>query len=421
MQLTMIATVGGTPQPLIESIVFHQPTYVIFYCSHDSVDKVAEIKRAVAEKQGFEAVGFRDHKVLVEDVNDLVHCYERAQDAIARIKELRTAANDVIVDYTGGTKTMTLAIGLAGAAHGFSFSYVGGSQRTKGGLGVVIDGTEEIRTGVNPWSLFAVEERRLVAELFNHSQFTAAQRLVKRLLSRPTVDTRLRSVLRTIELLCVAYEKWDSFAHAGAVGPLKSGIQELQRYLDLGGDRRYESLLASASETLACLQKIQFDTKGFQIASQSLVADLIANADRRSGEGRFDDGVARLYRALEMAGQVALAQPPLKIADASDVPVEKIPESIRSEFDKRYRSDLNGKIQLPLLAVFRLLAESGHQLGLTFMQNKEKLDGVLSSRNSSILAHGLTPIHDSAYASLKTSLLEWLEQPALVQFPRMPD
>jgi hypothetical protein len=55
------------------------------------------------------------------------------------------------------------------------------------------------------------------------------------------------------------------------------------------------------------------------------------------------------------------------------------------------------------------------------LRARQKLEGVLWSRNSSILAHGLTAIQNSTYASLRNSLLEWLGQPALVQFPQMPD
>jgi CRISPR-associated protein (TIGR02710 family) len=421
MPTTMIATVGGTPQPLIESIAFHQPQYVIFYCSHDSVDNVAEIKRAVAEKQGLEVVGFRDHKVLVDDINDLIHCYAKAQEAIAKIKELGTRADEVIVDYTGGTKTMTLAIGLAGTAHGFSFSYVGGTQRTKGGLGVVIDGTEEIRTGVSPWSLYAIEECTLMAKLFNRFMFEGARRLAESLLGRPMLDAGLRAVLEIIRLVCSAYENWDCFMHRKGVEDLKPAIANLEKYLDLGGDQRYGPLLTQMRENLSWLQQIQFETKGFQRASEGLVLDLIGNADRRALEGRYDDGVARLYRALEMAGHLGLAQPPLQVVDASDVPLDRLPESIRADFEKRYRNEKNGKIQLPLLATFQLLAEVGHDLGVSFMKNKGHLDGVLSARNSSILAHGLTPVKEEAYLSLRDTLFNWLGGQRPPEFPRLPD
>jgi hypothetical protein len=48
----LIATVGGTPQPLITTIVEHKPEFVCFLCSQESVEKIKEIKDGIANQLG---------------------------------------------------------------------------------------------------------------------------------------------------------------------------------------------------------------------------------------------------------------------------------------------------------------------------------------------------------------------------------
>lgn len=165
----MIITVGGTPQPIIKTILEHQPSFVCFLTSQDSVDKVTEVKEGLGQLEK------RDRKVIVDDVNDLVNCYTKALECVRWIERENVPPERVIVDYTGGTKSMSVAVALACVSRGYHFSYVGGTQRTKGGLGTVIDGTQEVWTEVSPWTLFAVEERRRMADFFNTYRFSAAQ------------------------------------------------------------------------------------------------------------------------------------------------------------------------------------------------------------------------------------------------------
>lgn len=136
----LIISLGGTPEPVIASIETHAPRAVCFFASDQSVDLVGSIKDTLRQK----GVVFKDTKVLCDDINDLVHCYERALTCAERLLRVDPdlAPDDVVVDYTGGTKTMTAALALATVGKGFRFSYVGGKTRTKDGLGVVVSGKE---------------------------------------------------------------------------------------------------------------------------------------------------------------------------------------------------------------------------------------------------------------------------------------
>lgn len=420
MAKALIATVGGTTQPIIKSITEHQPEFVCFLCSQESVDLVAAIKQGVKDQLQPQTISFQDFKVISNDVGDLIKCYEDALTCVNHLKSRGYQAEDIVVDYTGGTKTMSVALGLACVAQGYSFSYVSGHQRTKEGLGIVVDGTEEVRTGISPWSLFAVEESQLIATLFNQCQFAAAEQATRRLLDRAGLEPRKRRYFQIVEKLCLAYGLWDRFDHAGAMKLLKENLLSLDQFVTDSGAVQYARLLETLRDNTQWLSQMANDTKGFTKPARCQVIDLISNAARRASEGKFDDAVARLYRALEFEGQVSLAEPPLHIQGSDKVPLEKVPESLREEYLQRHGAPDSPTLKLPLFSTFRLLKEIGHESGLRFDQYREKLEGILSARNSSILAHGNTPIKESTYNSLNQTLCTVLNLTELIEFPKLP-
>ena len=91
-----------------------------------------------------------------------------------------------------------------------------------------------------------------------------------------------------------------------------------------------------------------------------------ANARRRKHEARYDDGVARLYRAIESLAQLALAERH-EIQSTDRVPLERIPESIRGHWALRAE---DGKLLLGLQDAFALLDEFGDPMG----RNLKRLD-----------------------------------------------
>lgn len=417
MPSALIASVGGTINPLIKTIIEHKPSEVFFFCSQDSVEKIGEIKAEIKRQCQREEIGFNDKKFLVDDVNDLVHCYSKAQAMIQEFKEWGIKTEDTIVDYTGGTKTMSVALALATIRQGYDFSYVGGNRRTKEGLGIVIDGTEQIVTGVSPWSIFAIEELRRIADLFNLYQFRAAEIIIGPLLQHPHLDERLKNQLNILQQLCQAYSQWDRFIHKEAVKTLKLAEESLYTYVNYTNDSQMTALLPQVQSNLQWLQQLQDQSKGFQRITRSHVSDLVANAARRAEERKFDDAVARLYRALEMHGQVALAQAPLKIESSGNVPLEKIPTELQAEYTIHKGRD--GQIKLPLYATFRLLAAVKQEDGLNFMANWAKLEGLLNARNESILAHGKQPITESQYQSLYKTFSESMGFTEQLVFPKL--
>jgi len=149
------------------------------------------------------------------------------------------------------------------------------------------------------------------------------------------------------------------------------------------------------------------------------VKDLIGNAARRSREGRFDDAVARLYRAIEAIAQMGLLEDH-GISGTDGVPLERVPEPFRTELTPRARDRC---VKIGLQDAYRLLRELGdergnrfEELGLAHLKKSPLL-----ARNNSILAHGFEPVSEKVLESLHASAmsLAGLDETQIVKFPKI--
>ncbi len=409
MTKAMIVSVGGTAAPIIKSICEYKPEFVSFFASQDTVDTIAEIKREVKQNN----IAFKNELTLADDVNDLLHCHEKAEEAIKRVVDKHYPKSDVIVDYTGGTKNMSVALALASILHGYSFSYVGGQVRTKNGRGVPINGTEQIYPSINPWDFLAIEERRKISLLFNQFQFKASKELAGRLFEKVVIE---RTLLKAIATIIEGYYEWDMFRHKGALKKFKEvDLDELSL-------NKNEGIVFFAKETknqISFLELLLQESNEGKKPSRKLMIDLYANAQRRYKEGKIDDAVVRIYRLVEMAGQERLLNK--YSIDASNVKPDKIPDSLRQDYIHQYTSKKDKKIKIPQNAVFELLDALGDNMGRRFKNEKDKFLNVQSTRNYSYLAHGFESVREKTYESLRefvTGLL-CFRNDEIITFPQV--
>ena len=405
----MIISAGGTPEPLVLTILEHKPDFVCFLASQQSLDLIGEVKRQLKEQKH----KLEDHKVICEDVNNLVHCYEKAVECAERVREVCANPDKVVVDYTGGTKTMTAALSIATVGHGYQFSYVGGEERTKNGLGVVVSGTEVVETRTSPWQIFAVEERKKIALFISTFQYEAALSTMLQTLNvlSPGEQELWSGIVETLR----GYQAWDNFDHQTALRSLSAGLKKLELCGKFCSERPIQNFIGKVKENFETLNEMNKRTKFFNKMHPILIRDLVSNARRRYLQTKYDDAVARLYRVLEMVGQIEFEK--LTGCPTSDVDPEKLSESTREEYISRYQSPDDGKMKLPLNATFRALKELGHHTGERFYQNEETFKKIMSARNDSILAHGTQHIKKETYEKFAAVIEEHFIDGALIEFP----
>ncbi|MEP9412482.1 MAG: TIGR02710 family CRISPR-associated protein [Candidatus Brocadia sp.] len=402
----MIISVGGAPAPIIKSITEYRPEFVSFFASQDSCDYVPEIKKGVQEA----GHSIKNEITLADDVNDLCHCFGKAEEAVKRVLSRGYRHDEVIVDYTGGTKNMSVALSLSAITHRFSFSYVGGTERTKGGVGIVVDGKEKVCRSVNPWDFLAIDDRRKVSFLFNTNQFKAAKELADEALER---STNYKTVFKKLGFLIDGYYCWDLFKHGEAIEKFKRARAEELLEAD---DERIRSF---ARATIQLKPHLELLSQKQRQPDRVFILDIFSNAERRFEEGKTDDAIVRLYRIIEMLAQERLLN---KYGiDTGNVAEEKIPHQVRGEFIGKYKDKKDGKIKIAQNAAFELLDALGDDLGKEFSKRLEQFRQIQSQRNNSYLVHGFACSQENTYQRFREFILglHIFRPEDVIVFPRL--
>lgn len=384
----MIISVGGTIQPIVKSISEYSPEFVSFFASQDTVSKLIEIESELKNN----SVNIKREITLIDDVNDLYHCYNKSIEAVKRVLSKGYNKDEVIVDYTGGTKNMSVALALASINFGFSYSYVGGIERTKEGVGIVIDGQEKIYQSINPWDFLAIDDKKRISNFFNTYHFKAARDICNELSEK---TGKIKFLFRKIAFLIDFYYNWDLFNYTQALQILnRKEIYELEECEDAG-------IRDFAKKTFLFKDFIEKLSKNSNKPTLNLILDLFANAERRFEQGKIDDAVLRLYRIVEMIAQYKLLT--YYEINTSNVDLTKIPETLRTEYDKR---DESGKIKIGLNQSYRLLRALDDDLGKIFEEEQRNFNNIQNARNNSYLAHGFSSPKETTYTGLREFILK---------------
>jgi CRISPR-associated protein (TIGR02710 family) len=422
MPEVMILSVGGSKEPIIKSLSCFKPHFAVFIASQETNLELGRIIEGVQKDVNSKMESVVE---ITSDHQALEACFNAATAAIDKaIKWADSRGIDrkkIMVDFTGGTKCMSVALSYAAAEYGLTFSYVGGIGRTKEGVGVVIDGKEKIFSAVNPWILISRDEKLKIAELFNSCQYFAALTQYKEYAEK---TSEYKSFHKRFVSLLSGYYQWDLFRHIEAVKDFKTADPGTMR--DLKGCDGLEDFISDSVLRFEILKKIsekshQAGGGGYK-PSYLHLTDLIANALRRRKEGKMDDAILRLYRVIEMAAQICLYDK--WSLDTSRASPEKIPESLREEFIKRYgNTDRQGMTfcKLPQDASLRILAELKDDTGIRYKEEEKKFQALQVQRNNSYLAHGCNSSKEETLDSLESFVfnITGINKEEIVSFPRL--
>lgn len=342
------------------SIENNNPDKVVFVVSHESEKETLPKILALRTPKEYEVL-------RISSPDNIQRIYHEIQP---EMDELRREYDYMAVDYTSGTKAMTGALAMLGVLYEANvLCNVTGERKN----GIVQMGTESLQT-VHP--LFAIAEKRIQTALsfFNRCQYEAALSIIEEIENR-TRDERLIQRLHLLKTTSKAYSAWDKFDHDKAFKCLKQ-----LRGPEFDRNKCFLGLFLRADEA----ERAPY-----------YIADLYNNAIRRGDiEKKYDDAVARLYRVIEL-----LAQHRLRTQyniDSSDVSIKDLPETLKKEWGSRL---MEGKMKIGLVDAYRLLKEKGDELGE--LLESDRMRYLLSKRNFSILAHGLNPVYEDTYHSMK--------------------
>jgi CRISPR-associated protein (TIGR02710 family) len=301
----LVVGVGGSPAPVIVSINTLRPRRIVYVAS---VTSRQTIRKDVEPNIGY---ALQDHETItLSDEQSLVSCVRDVLRELPGILAMWGISDKtVLCDFTGGTKVMSAALVLAMTHFGVRYTYVGGTSRTKNGLGVVENGKERLLRLENPWDMLAVPELAHAADLFNVCQFQAMRDIAEETARRMDIRKPFFEMLATV---AEGYNLWDGFQYRQAHDRLRRAQNLLRNLGALADCAPLRSFLAGLSGNIAFLDRVQCDVQPYVAASgsargiprdtdagQAFLLDLVANAKRRAASGRYDDAVARLYSAME--------------------------------------------------------------------------------------------------------------------------
>lgn len=404
----LILTVGGSDSPLTKCIKNHRPDHVVFLCTEDEdgnkgsremVDgrgmvfegreckkcryKEMEQRENIVNLSGLEQGMYEIHTVPPDDPN------KNFEIATELIKRFLDSGHEVIVDYTGGTKSMS--VGLAMAAIEFPQCTLSLVKGKRVDLIKIRDGMERVAS-LPSNTVFMQKQKKLYQELIKNWDYGVAVQILEEI-SRMGYMGDERELERLL-ILCRGFTEWDNFNYSSAV-------DKIEAYKDDTLVKGYNSTLKQICSTIKWYKNWIPDEKKNPPVFL-LVYDVLLNAERKAHKGNYDDSISRMYRAIEMYGQFCLRTGNPRLT-SDDIDISLIPEKYREYYEKKRGA--KGKIQLGLTEDYDLLVLLGHPVKPVWERWRDKVLLFLYKRNNSFLAHGFEPL--TAMDFLESKEIVW--------------
>jgi CRISPR-associated protein (TIGR02710 family) len=208
----MLVSLGGSPEPVLFTLNQQRPAHVVFFVSPQREAELQTIIKGLDYSCRFD-------RITSPSAESLGDCYRVLREQLpARLAQWGLSEDDLVVDYTGGTKSMSAALVLATVERAQRYSYIGGVERDKGGVGVVMGGRERMLYVHNPWKEWAQEERKRISLYFAAARYETAYQELQRL--QQHTDANEQDVLHALASAVAGYRDWDNFRHRDALPKL---------------------------------------------------------------------------------------------------------------------------------------------------------------------------------------------------------
>jgi hypothetical protein len=397
MKKILVLSVGGSAGPIVKAIRNYKPDFVYFFCSSGSKgsevtidspgDPCGDKRRSKCPECGHEyylsdpkgkAIVFQAglekgqyEIVTISDPDDLNGSYQKLLSLVEKIKA-KYGDCHVIANYTGGTKTMSVAIALVGImTQQWDLSLNIGPR-----MDLIRVRAGDVPVVIDKWRLFYQSQLDSLGRLLDSYYYAYVARSISEMLLQP-LDKSLQDKLIELRTICEAFDLWDTFQHQKA-------LELLEHY-----GSRFALSIINLKKMLGKARATGYER----------VSDLLNNADRRAAQECYDDAIARLYRATELFAQLRLEKE--YGYNSSDLKLKQLPDELQKVYKWRVRDN---KLNLGLREDYELLLKLGDPVGKKYGERKGRMMDAIKRRNYSISAHGLTPLVEEDYLYVKDKL-----------------
>ncbi|MBA3614962.1 MAG: TIGR02710 family CRISPR-associated protein [Rubrobacteraceae bacterium] len=359
-----------------------------------------EILEAVTLKcSELRAQGVEFRYRMVDSPMEIGDSFSRFEHLLLELEGMGYGRDEVLLDATGGTTPMRLGAALAAMTRGVGMVhqrvpqvYVGGRWER--------DGSREVEVAPmgNPLVATGLLREGQGVELFNRRDYGAAALVFGDIVGKVSGAER-GHYYRGLLLLAEGYAAWDVADYGVALEKLREARGEM-------GVELSETALAERAGALSDRISVHLPFLGKvrgRLSAENVV-DMLENARRRIvDQRRYDDGVARLYRCVEMWHQWRLGE---RSISTEKVDWGKVDGDVRERFLEEA-----GLVEPPEVLALRHARLLDRILGGEEAEDEAVLRDLLQQRNRSILAHGLEPIDEKS----ALRFLEYVD--ALVEAP----
>lgn len=366
---------AGLAHAMLFSINNNNPDFIVMFGSEKSKLTVETLKELYL-KEYDEELDYYEF-IQIDAIDDFDEYFSAIKSKILELeKEYR-----VVIDYTYGTKTMTMSAAMASMALHKKLIFVTGKRDN----GIVVQGTET----VNTQNLFPIYDSLLLDKIensFNANRFESAKTLLNDI-----VDPKINK--EPYYKLIESYSYFDNVNYK----------QALENFDIKKFNEQWPNLSEDFFRNVKALGILNKETHKQKPCY--VLASLLNNARRRFEEHRYDDAIARLYRSLELIGQIALKKYDIT---SSDVNIEILKNNNVDENFINYLKSLriDGKIKIGLINDFKLLSYLDDDLGKFYIDYQNKIQNIVKFRNNSILAHGMESKTNQEYEEFKEIVLD---------------
>ena len=393
----LVLTVGGTPEPVRKAIEYEKPAFILFVVSADSRNSVETCilpKLSCTYVPQYQIMEISDHEHIGT-------CYQEIRKEVHKwLTDRNLDTTEVYADLTGGTKVMTAALALVAVDESIaSITYVGGDRSGSEDRWVVVSGFERVVQTQNPLQAGAVREIDRANWLLDSFYADAAAETLND--ARENSDASHKARLDVFISLAGALGDADrfQFGNKGDLRKFNRCRNTLEHTLDY---TTYESLIRLSKHWAKIDNDVNVERK---TPGRQTLLELLANAERRAEQARYDDAVGRLYRAVELYGQQLV-----KEAFGADLGKSRL-EDFPADCHERARELLgepqqDGKYQLGVKKLYSSLEFSANEEIRKQALIHNTLSDHLSVRNTSLLAHGLQPVSEKTFRAFWKDTLE---------------
>ncbi len=322
---------------------------------------------------------------MVDSPMEIGDSFERFEHLLAELEGMGYVPEDVILDVTGGTTPMRFGAALAAMSRNMGMvhqrvpqSFVDGEWKLDP------SGQREIMPMNNPLESTGLLRQDQAVQLFNRRDYAAAALVFEDILRKVSGAER-RHYYQGLLALARGYAAWDVADYSTALDNLRKAREELAS--DFSEPALVERA-AGLTETITSHLSFLGGVRG-KLSIENVV-DMVENARRRIvDQGRHDDGVARLYRAIEMWHQWRLQEN--NALSTTGLNWGKVSEEARTAFlEATGFTELPDDLDLTRARALDRILNGG------IAEDDNAFRDLLQKRNNSILAHGLEPIGENS-------------------------